>query len=193
MSKEIIGAISLLVTLVQYIPYCRSIYRKQLRPHVFSYLIWGVSAGIVAVAQWSAEAGPGAWAMALVALLCFLVVGLSYRTGTRYISRGDWIAFIVAMLAIPIWVLTDNPLYAVVVVTLIDIAAFYMTLRKAIISPNEESIGFYVLATLQYALSMLAIESYNPTTLLNPLVLALTSSLLIGIMAWRRLRPDPAI
>ncbi|MNE53542.1 hypothetical protein D3C80_1482760 [compost metagenome] len=131
--------------------------------------------------------------MALVALLCFLVVGLSYRTGTRYISGGDWIAFIVAMLAIPIWVLTDNPLYAVVVVTLIDIAAFYMTMRKAIISPNEESIGFYVLATLQYALSMLAIESYNPTTLLNPLVLALTSSLLIGIMAWRRLRPDPAI
>ncbi|MCY1297634.1 hypothetical protein D9M68_663500 [compost metagenome] len=193
MNKETLGAISLLVTLVQYIPYCRSIYRKQLRPHVFSYLIWGVSAGIVAVAQWSAEAGPGAWAMALVALLCFLVVGLSYRTGTRYISGGDWIAFIVAMLAIPIWVLTDNPLYAVVVVTLIDIAAFYMTMRKAIISPNEESIGFYVLATLQYALSMLAIESYNPTTLLNPLVLALTSSLLIGIMAWRRLRPDPAI
>ncbi|MCY1361974.1 hypothetical protein D9M69_486720 [compost metagenome] len=141
MNKETLGAISLLVTLVQYIPYCRSIYRKQLRPHVFSYLIWGVSAGIVAVAQWSAEAGPGAWAMALVALLCFLVVGLSYRTGTRYISGGDWIAFIVAMLAIPIWVLTDNPLYAVVVVTLIDIAAFYMTMRKAIISPNEESIG----------------------------------------------------
>lgn len=192
MSKEIIGVVSLLVTLVQYIPYCRSIYRKQLRPHVFSYLIWGVSAGIVAVAQWSAEAGPGAWAMALVALLCFLVVGLSYRTGTRYISGGDWIAFIVAMLAIPIWVLTDNPLYAIVVVTLIDIAAFYMTMRKAIISPNEESIGFYVLATLQYVLSMLAIESYNPTTLLNPLVLALTSSLLIGIMAWRRMSADPA-
>lgn len=40
---------------------------------------------------------------------------------------------------------------------------------------------------------MLAIESYNPTTLLNPLVLAATCSLLIGIMAWRRLRPDPAI
>lgn len=191
MNKEILGVISLLVTLVQYIPYCRSIYRKQLRPHVFSYLIWGVSAAIVAVAQWSADAGPGAWAMALVALLCFLVVGLSYRTGTRYISRGDWVAFIMAMLAIPIWLLTDNPLYAVVVVTLIDVAAFYMTLRKAIVSPNEESIGFYALATLQYVLSMLAIESYNPTTLLNPLVLALTSSLLIGIMAWRRLRPEP--
>ena len=134
--------------------------------------------------------GPCTWA--LVALLCFLVVGLSWRTGTRYISRGDWIAFTLAILAIPLWLLTDNPLYAVVVVTLIDIAAFYMTLRKAIISPNEESIGFYVLATLQYVLSMLAVESYNPTTLLNPLVLAATSSLLIGIMAWRRLRPDPA-
>ncbi|WP_051148029.1 hypothetical protein [Metapseudomonas resinovorans] len=191
MNKEILGVISLLVTLVQYTPYCRSIYRKQLRPHVFSYLIWGVSAGIVAVAQWSADAGPGAWAMALVALLCFLVVGLSYRTGTRYISKGDWIAFIAAMLAIPIWVLTDSPLAAVVVVTLIDIAAFYMTLRKAIVAPNEESIRFYVLATLQYVLSILAIESYNPTTLLNPLVLTLTSSLLIGIMAWLRLRSAP--
>ncbi len=191
MNKDILGAISLLVTLMQYIPYCRSIYLKRLRPHVFSYLIWGVSAAIVAVAQWFAEAGPGAWAMALVAVLCFLVVGLSYRTGTRYISRGDWVAFIAAMLAIPIWMLTDNPLYAVVVVTLIDIAAFYMTLRKAIISPHEESTGFYGLATLQYVLSMLAIESYNPTTLLNPLVLALTSSSLIGIMTRRRLRLDP--
>lgn len=186
MEKEVWGAISLIVTLVQYIPYCWQIYNKRLRPHIFSYVIWGVGAGIVAVAQWLADAGPGAWAMGLVTVLCWLVVGLSYRTGTHYIARHDWLIFIGALSAIPFWLLTDNPFNAVVIVTVIDVAAFYMTLRKAMVNPREDSIKFYILATLQYVMSLFAIVSYNPTTVLNPLVLTVTSTALICIMLWQR-------
>jgi hypothetical protein len=137
-------------------------------------------AAVVAVAQWSGNAGPGAWAMALSALFCLIVVVLSLRRGAGYVTRGDWITFAAALSAIPMWIVTDHPLAAVIIITLVDVSAFYITIRKVMRSPHEESASFYAIALLQYILSVLAIASYNLTTVLNPAVLIVTMAIVIG-------------
>ncbi len=149
MSTEIFGIASLVVTVIQYVPYCWKTYTGEFRPHVFSYIIWGLGAAIVAGAQWAAGAGPGAWAMALVAVLCFVVVALSLRGGVQYVTKKDVWTLICALSALPIWYFTKDPLFAVIVITLIDIAAFYMIFKKACAHPNEDSILFYLIATFQ--------------------------------------------
>jgi hypothetical protein len=192
MSNEVFGIASLVVAVFQYLPYCWKTYTGELRPHVFSYVIWGFGAAIVAGAQWAAGAGPGAWAMALVAFLCFLVVALSLRGGVQYITRKDVWTLIAALCALPIWYFTEDPLFAVIVITIIDIAAFYMIFKKARAHPNEDSILFYLVATLQYTLSIFATESFNLTTLLNPVVL-IASAFLVIFAIWtsrRRMREN---
>ncbi|ANP91655.1 MULTISPECIES: hypothetical protein [Rhizobium] len=171
MTSELFGIASLVVTLIQYAPYCWKTYSGKLRPHVFSYVIWGLGAAIVAGAQWSAGAGPGAWAMALVALLCFAVVALSLRGGAKYVTKTDVWTFLAALGALPIWYFTKDPLFAVIVITVIDIAAFYMIFNKALAHPEEDSILFYAVAAIQYVLSIFATDVFNLTTLLNPVVL----------------------
>lgn len=188
MSSEIFGLASLAVTLLQYGPYCWKTYSGRLRPHVFSYIIWGFGSAIVAAAQWAAGAGPGAWAMALVACLCFLVVALSLRGGARYVTRTDIWTFIGALSALPVWYATNDPLFAVIVITLIDLAAFYMIFNKARTHPDEDSILFYAVATLQYGLSIAAMDNLNVTTLLNPAVLIVSAVSVILAMHLNRTR-----
>lgn len=183
MSNELFGIASLVVTVFQYVPYCWKTYTGELRPHIFSYVIWGFGAAIVAGAQWAAGAGPGAWAMALVAFLCFLVVALSLRGGAQYVTKKDVWTLIGALSALPLWYFTKDPLFAVIVITIIDIAAFAMIIAKARTHPNEDSILFYLVATFQYTLSIFATESFNLTTLLNPVVL-IVSAFLVMIALW---------
>jgi hypothetical protein len=188
MTNEIFGIASLVVTVIQYVPYCWKTYTGELRPHVFSYIIWGFGAAIVAGAQWAGGAGPGAWAMALVAFLCFLVVALSLRGGLQYITRKDVWTLAGALSALPLWYFTKDPLFAVIVITIIDIAAFYMIFTKARTHPHEDSILFYLVAILQYTLSIFATENFNLTTLLNPFVL-IASALLVAVTIWVCRRP----
>ena len=184
--SEIFGIASLLVTLLQYGPYSWRTYSGELHPHVFSYSIWGIGAAIVATAQWSAGAGPGAWAMGMVAVLCFVVVGLSLRADVKYISKRDIWTLVAALAALPLWFYTQDPLFAVIIITLVDIAAFHMIFRKAIARPTEDSIVFYAIAIVQYALSIFATETYNLTTLLNPIALILCAAAVIAAMYLNR-------
>lgn len=193
MSSEVFGIASLVVTMFQYVPYCWKTYRGELRPHIFSYIIWGFGAAIVAGAQWSAGAGPGAWAMVLVAFLCFLVVALSLRGGAKYVTRKDIWTLTGALSALPVWYVTKDPLFAVIIITMIDIAAFYMIFNKARTHPEEDSILFYLVATLQYALSILATENFNVTTLMNPIALIVCAFSVIAAMWLSRARGKPRV
>lgn len=191
MSTEAFGIASLVVTLVQYGPYCWKTWTGALRPHVFSYIIWGFGAAIVAAAQWTAGAGPGAWAMALAAVLCAVVVALSLRQGAGYVTRRDGWTFGAALTALPVWYVTKDPLFAVVVITLIDVAAFHMIFNKARTHPDEDSMLFYGVAALQYGLSILATETFNVTTLLNPVALIVCAFSVILAMRIYRARAKP--
>jgi hypothetical protein len=180
------GFLTLAIVLYQYIPYCRGILRGELRPHIFSYIVWGIGAAVVGAAQWSVGAGPGAWAMAMTALFCGLVVVLSLRRGTGYVTIGDCLTLAAALSAMPLWIATESPLLAVLVVTAIDLAAYSMTLRKVWSMPQEESALFYAIALAQYALSIAATEVYSLTALLNPVVLIAATTALVGAIRWRR-------
>lgn len=185
--NEFFGVASLVVALIQYLPYCWRTWTGALRPHAFAYVIWGVGAAIVAGAQWVAGAGPGAWAMALIAGLCFIVVALSLRQGAGYVTRKDVWTLVLALAALPLWLVLRDPLVAVMLITGIDIAAYAMIYRKLLRYPAEDSILFYAIAVSQYVLTVLATTSWNLTTLLNPVALILCGIGVIVLMAAGRM------
>jgi hypothetical protein len=53
-----------------------------------------------------------------------MVMLLSLKYGTRNITRSDTIILILALAAVFVWVQLDNPLLAVIMVTLIDLAGY---------------------------------------------------------------------
>jgi len=184
----IFGLLSVAAMLASRLTYFSSIWQGKTRPHAFSWFIWGVISSIGFAAQFAEGAGAGSWARGFGAVTCFLLVGISLFRGEKNITRGDWITLIVALSAIPLWMITKTPLWSVVLVCLIDTAGYLPTIRKSWAKPQSESAISYSLGSLGALLTLLAIENYTMATWLYPAVLVTSNGAMALFLLNRRLR-----
>lgn len=185
--KNILSAIAIALTILAYFPYIRSILKGETRPHVFSWVVWGISTFIVFLAQLADEGGVGAWPIGISGLITLYVAILAYtKKSDNTITKIDWLFFILAIASLPVWYLTSNPLLAVVILTAADVLGFGPTFRKAYICPFEEQLMFFVIMTLRNLISITALEHYSMTTVLFPAVIAATCLIFIAMVIHRR-------
>lgn len=185
--KEILSAVAIALTFVAFFPYIRSILQGKTRPHVFSWLIWGSTTFVVFLAQLADEGGVGAWPIGVSGIITMYVALLAYlKKSDISITRTDWLFFIAAMLSLPLWYFTDDPLSAVVILTTVDLFGFVPTFRKAYVSPFEERLTFFMIMALRNFIVVLALENYSLTTVLFPAVIALACLLFIVMVLYRR-------
>jgi hypothetical protein len=184
--KDTLGLLSLLIAVVSYVPYICSIFVANTKPHAFTWLVWGTVMAIAFIAQVSENAGAGGWATGLSAAFCLGIAILAFFRGEKHITRGDWAAFLVTFLAIPLWVVTSDPLWSVLLVTGIDAIAYYPTFRKSYAKPDEELAFKYVLTVIRYLLSLLALEHYTFVTSVYQLVSIFMEIGIVIMLLWRR-------
>jgi len=185
--KLIFTGVSSLVTLVAFAPYIWTIYQGRTRPHAFSWIIWGITTFIVFLAQIEADGGIGAWPTGLSALITFYIAWLALvRRGDTQITRSDWGFFITSLLSIPVWYLSSDPFWAVVILTTVDALGFGPTLRKAYVFPYQENITFFGLFILRNIFGLLALEVWSITNMLFHLVMTAGCLALIFLLLWRR-------
>ena len=184
--KDVFGLLSLTLSVVSYVPYVRSIFVANTKPHAFTWLVWGAVMAIAFVAQMLDKAGAGVWATGLSAAFCLGIGIVALFRGEKNITRGDWIAFVVTLLAIPLWVVTSDPLWSVLLVTAIDAIAYYPTFRKSYVKPDEELAFKYVLTVIRYVFSLLALERYTVVTCVYQLVSIVMEMAIVVMLLWRR-------
>jgi hypothetical protein len=184
--KTIFGVAAVIIGLIGYIPYFRDIFKKKTKPHVFSWFVWGLLAGISFFAQITKGAGPGAWVMGLSAIICLVVSILAVFWGEKKITWSDWLAFIGALLGLVLWRLTNDPLLAVILVTITDALAFIPTIRKSYNNPYGEIMTAWVCYSLKFVIGLVAIQAYNVTTLLYPLALVVMNGSFTVMLYLRR-------
>ncbi len=186
LDKTSLGWLSIIIVVAVTVPYARLVWRGTIKPHLFTWVIWALTTGIAAAARMSEAAGPGAWGQWAGAGSCVCVAALAWRQGEKDITRGDWRAFLLALAAIPLWLLTENALLAVLTVTTIDVVGYYPTFRKSWHRPHEEAVFNYIAANVIHVLSVLATEHYSVTNLLFQVTLFVVNSLLVATVLWRR-------
>ena len=187
MNKEVLGVFAIVLTFAAFIPYIQSILRGQTKPHVFSWLIWGLATVIVFVAQWVDGAGAGAWSIGVSGVVTLYIAFLGYKRGSDHsITKVDWVFFITAIASLPLWFLTRNPLWAVIILTTVDTLGFGPTFRKAYHKPYEEQLLLYFLMTIRNLISIAALEHYSWTTVLFPSVVSAACVVFIVMVLMRR-------
>lgn len=185
--KELLSVVALIITFVSFAPYIRSIYKGITKPHVFSWIIWGATTFIVFFAQLASDGGLGAWPIGASGLISIYVAVLAYfKKSDCSISKSDWAFFTIAILSLPLWFITADPTWAVIILTTIDVIGFAPTLRKAYEHPYEEQILFYLLFAIRNAIAIFALEAYSVATLLFPIATGIACILFITIVAYRR-------
>ena len=184
--KEIIGVITVLMTIPLFGVYLLDSLRGKITTHPFSWIVWTSINLIVFLAQVSDEAGPGAWMNGTVTLICLCIVFISLKNGFGNIKPLDIYVFVLCMAAIPVWVITDNAFYSLILVTSADFLACIPTFRKSWLKPYEEPVSFYALNAGRHGLSILAIAHYSLITTLAPVAIGLISTIMAVFLLWRR-------
>ena len=83
MSKQLLSAIAIGLTIAAYFPYIRSIIQGKTKPHVFSWVIWGTSTCIVFLAQLVDKGGACAWVIGFSGIISI------YAAFLAFIKRSD--------------------------------------------------------------------------------------------------------
>jgi len=185
--KEILGGIAVGLTILAFFPYIRSVLRGTTKPHVFSWIIWGSTTLVVFAAQLADGGGAGAWPIGFSGAVTIYVAGLAYtKKSDVTITRADWLFFLAAAMSLPCWYLTADPLWAVLILTVVDILGFGPTFRKAFDHPFDEQLTFFVLMAARNAIAAMALEHYSLTTLMFPTVMAAVCVVFIATVLYRR-------
>lgn len=180
--KEFAGSVAIFLSLVGYIPYLRDVFRGKTKPHAFSWIVWTLITFIVGIAQLAAGAGWGTIHNLFTGVVCLVIVFYALKNKDKYIKPIDVYLFCAALAAIPLWIITSNPTYSIVMITVIDVLAFAPTLRKTWRDPGSETLISYLLAGIKYIVALAAINVYRLATLLYPIALIIMNAAIVGII-----------
>ena len=97
-SKDVLSAIAMVLTIAAFYPYINAILRKKTRPHVFSWFVWGAGTILVFSAQLADGAGVGAWPIgASGAITCSVALLALARAADTTIVKMDWLFLALAL------------------------------------------------------------------------------------------------
>jgi uncharacterized protein with PQ loop repeat len=184
--QVVLGIIAVIIGFLGYIPYFRDIIKRQIKPHAFSWFIWGLLQVLVFFASTSRGGGAGAWTIAAGALLCLTIFVISIFRGEKDITMLDKASLVVALLGIALWVVTTDPVWSVIIATGVDIVGFVPTFRKAYKKPHEDSVTVFGLSSFSFFISLFALHLVNITTFLYPASLVASNAVFVVMVLLRR-------
>ncbi len=185
------GILSILFIALGNVIYFKSIYKGKTKPHMFSFIVWGIVMAIILVAQVTSGAGAGAWANAIATIMVFIIAYIGWRQKEITITKSDTFSFIFALSIIPLWLLTDSALLAVVLATTIDLIGYYPTIRKTYAMPYSENITSYGVFAAAMLASIFAMSEVSITNILYPIAIVLANTLFIVTTIVRRRKIKP--
>ncbi len=191
--KEILGLISIIFAVIGFGKYIRDILKNETHPHAFSWVVWGLLGAVAFFAQRSEAAGAGSWATGAGAMACLVIAALSVFYGERTITKSDWLFFLSALVTIPLWAITGDPLWSVILAATIDTVGFFPTFRKAYEKPKEETAFLFVTDTFKFGCSIFAMERYSMTNLFYPVVIIAFNVIFVSMLVWRRRKQEPVL
>lgn len=185
--KTILGFAAVVLTLVGYIPYFYSILQKKTKPHLYSWIIYALDAGIIFALQITHGAGVGAISVLAVAIMCLIVIALTLRNREKQdITKTDKAFSLLAIISLLLWLFVQQPLLSSILIMIVDISGFAPTVRKSWYKPYSETPVFYAINILRFALTLASIQQYSIITALYPSVWLLGNTFFTLMLISRR-------
>jgi len=184
--KNITGIIAIVLTFIAYAPYFRDLLKGKTKPHIFSWFIWAIVTSIIYALQVSAGAGLGSLVTLAVAVISLLIFILGFKNGNKNIKKIDIVFLVLALLAIPLWLVIDQPVLSIILLSTIDMLGFAPTVRKSWDDPYSETLSLYTITTFRHGLSIFALANYNIVTLLFPTTWVIANALFSIMLIVRR-------
>lgn len=184
--KLVLAYVAVALQACSYLFYFWGIYKGKTKPHAFTWFVWGVMNIVAFAAMLLSGGGAGAWVIFVNIIGCLLIAGIGVAQKHVIYDKYDWLALAGALAGVFLWWITEDPLYAVVLVCVSDFIALIPTFRKAYRLPFEENTPSFAIGVIHYPLSILALKTLTLTTWLYPAVITILDGALAVLILLRR-------
>lgn len=174
MQHYIFSSLSSILTIVVYIPYIRGIFSGKVQPHLFSWLIWSITQSIATYGIVIGGGGYAALGIGVSSGLIIFVAFLCIKYGYKNINTFDRAALFFVFVAMLLWWKSEEIVYAIYILAIVDFVGFLVTAIKSWFDPNSEDKNFWLIMGLATFLSILATEKINLLTILYLVTLYLS-------------------
>lgn len=162
--KEALGILTIILAFVGYGPYLKDTIAGKTKPHVVSWFLWTLVSFIAFGLQWSKGAGAGSYANLAMGFISLILLGLSFKNGIGQIKTIDVVSLVMAVMAIILWLIVDQPVWSVLLIVLIDALSFAPTFVKSWYKPEQETLSTWVLSMIRHGLVLLSLREVNMVT-----------------------------
>jgi hypothetical protein len=181
-AQLILGLISVLFGVMAYYFYIRDILNGSTKPHAFSWLIWGLLAANGFIAQIRDHAGYGAWAILLTSSANLIIFALAVFKGDNRPSNVDWILLLLALISFACLFIIKNQVIGVWITLFALSIGFFITIKKSLKKPNEETGIAFLLNALKYIPAIFALQHFSFDTVAYPFTAFIGNALIIIVL-----------
>ena len=178
----IFGLSAGILSAVCYIPYIRDVLSGSTRPERASWFIWSILGSIAFFSQLNKGATDSLWLTAVQTIGVTVVFLLALQRGTGGLNRRDIYSLIVAGFGLLLWYFTNNAIYALILVIIVDCAGAILTLLKAYEDPKSETLITWLLAGIAGIFAMASVGTWNIELLAYPIYIAVINLAVVGAM-----------
>lgn len=185
-SKLAAALIASIVSFTNFIYYVFTIFKGKTKPHLYTWLAWGIITLIIAIIQTLEGETYGAWLAYTVAAVSLARAALAIPYGEKNITKSDRFSLLVCFVSTVFWLVFKQPVVSVLLLTTIDLVAYYPTFRKSWYKPYEEPVISHFVFGLTYTLGIIAIDDYSFTTATYHIAVAAFSYMFVVYALMRR-------
>jgi hypothetical protein len=178
----IIGIVSGLISLLGYLPYVLSILKGRTKPNRATWIIWTVIGMLLVASYYFTGDIKAIWVPLAFFVGPFIVMILSFFYGQSNWSILDISCLIAAALSLIAWVITGDPLVALLINVFIDFLGAIPTLHKTFLNPETEDLKAWVLFFIGSAINIAAIITWDITIIYPLYLVAITFSMVIILL-----------
>jgi hypothetical protein len=184
--KTLLGLLSGAMALLAYYIYLKDVFANKTRPHMFSWLIWGLLASTAYFGQVSGKAGPGEWVTGLTALGCLLIFVVAIFKGEKDIHKIDKYLLAIASLSIVLLVVVNDDRVSTTLAIVALVIGSFLTTKKAYYKPDEETAKTFALNSIKFVPSIFALSTYSYLTVAYPVSALVTNAVIAIVIVLRR-------
>lgn len=156
MLLAVLGILSIVLQFLSFIQYDIDILCRRTKPERAGFWIFALLDTVTLATQLTRGFSWSALLIAVSLLNALFVAFLSIKLGYGRFKKRDLISILIAVIGVVLWLITDEPIIAIIIVIAVDVAGFWLIVVKSWHKPQSETYVAWLLAGVSAVLAVIA-------------------------------------